>query len=158
LRKLELVISSIYWTLIVLFPNLILAGPAPAMEPTTSFPPLALVILPLRVDLALHAAPGIALALDFFLFESKYTRYQATRVAPLIAILFGLWYVALVEYCAGYNGRCTPSILVSCLPPLITYAVPYPFLEHPYYIRALVYAGAVAQAVLSFRFLNFLHS
>ena len=36
--------------------------------------------------------------------------------------------------------------------------VPYPFLEHPYYIRALVYVGAVVQAFLSFRFLNSLHS
>lgn len=114
--------------------------------------------IPLGVDLALHAAPGIALVLDFFLFETKYTRHQVTRVAPLSAVLFGFWYVSWVEYCAIHNGRCTSSMLVSGLPPLITDAVPYPFLEYPYYIRALVYVGAVMQAVLSFRFLNFLHS
>jgi len=115
------------------------------------------LILPLGVDLALHAAPAVALVLDFFLFERKYTRYQATRVAPLTAIVFGLWYVSWVEYCASHNGRCTPSVLMPGLPPLITDAVPYPFLEYPFYIRALVYIGAVVQAVLSFRFLNLLH-
>jgi len=114
--------------------------------------------IPLNVDLALHAAPAIALALDFFLFEKRYTSYQVARVAPLTAILFGLWYVSWVEYCANHNGRCMS--LVSCFssPSLIPDAVPYPFLEHPYYIRALVYVGAVVQAFLSFRFLNSLHS
>ena len=48
--------------------------------------------------------------------------------------------------------------LVSSLPPLTTDIVPYPFLEHPYYIRTVVYVGAVVQAFLSFRFLNSLHS
>ena len=153
-----MVISAIYWTLIVLFPHLILVDKPSTTEPTSSSVPLVLMRLPLGVDLSLHAAPGIALVLDFFLFERKYNRYQVTRVAPLAAVLFGLWYVSWVEYCAIHNGRCTSSILVSCSPPLITDVVPYPFLEYPYYIRALVYVGAVMQTVLSFRFLNLLHS
>lgn len=77
--------------------------------------------IPLSVDLAMHAVPAITLTLDFFLFEKRYTRYQVTHIAPLAAILFGLWYVSWVEYCASYNGRCTSSIYsVSGLPPLIT--------------------------------------
>lgn len=130
---LEATISSIYWPLIILFPHLLL----PTSESSAA---AALITLPLKVDLALHAVPGIALTLDFFLFEKRYTRYQVTHVAPLSSILFGLWYVIWVEYCASHNGR-----------------FPYPFLESPYYIRALVYIGAVFQAIFSFRILNFLH-
>jgi len=136
---LEVVVSSIYWTLILLFPRLIMGGPTSKL--TSSTASLAFMRIPLRVDLALHAAPAIALVLDFFLFEKRYTGYQVRCVAPSIAILFGLWYVGWVEYCASHNGR-----------------FPYPFLEYPYYVRALVYAGAVVQAFLSFRFLNSLHS
>jgi len=158
LRELEVVISAIYWTMIALFPHLILMDKSSTTEPTSSSVPLALMRIPLGVDLSLHAAPGIALVLDFFLFERKYTRYQVARVAPLASVLFGLWYVGWVEYCAIHNGRCTPSLLVSGLLLLITDTVPYPFLEYPYYIRALVYVGAVMCAVLSFRFLNLLHS
>lgn len=109
-RKLEVTISSIYWTLIALFPHLMLMA-----EPSTSEPSAAagLMRIPLSVDLALHAVPAIALVLDFFFFERKYTKYQVARVLPLTAILFGLWYVSWVEYCASHNGRCTWS--VSCL-------------------------------------------
>lgn len=66
--------------------------------------------IPLKVDLALHAAPGIALALDFFFFEKKYTRFQVARVAPLTVVLFGAWYVSLVEYCASHNERCESPV------------------------------------------------
>jgi len=69
--------------------------------------------IPLKVDLALHVAPGIALALDFFFFEKRYTRYQVVRVAPLVIVLFGVWYAGLVEYCASRDGGCRSS--VSCL-------------------------------------------
>jgi len=127
-------------------------------EPTSSSAPQTLMRIPLNVDLALHAVPAIALVLDFFFFEKRYTRYQVARVAPLTATLFGLWYVSWVEYCATHNGRCMcPTSYFSSL-LLIPDAVPYPFLEYPYYIRALVYIGAMVQAFLSFRFLNSLHS
>jgi hypothetical protein len=84
-------------------------------EPPTSEPSAAAAFMgiPLHVDLALHAAPGAALLLDFFFFERRYTKYQVARVAPLAAVLFGLWYVGWVEYCASHNGRCMWS--VSCL-------------------------------------------
>jgi len=138
---LETIISSIYWTLILLFPRLILMDNPPASEPSFSSTSPALLRIPLTIDLALHLAPGIALVLDFFFLEKKYTRYQVICVAPLAAALFGIWYVSWVECCSSHNGR-----------------FPYPFLEHPYYIRALFYIGAVVQGFLSFRFLNSLHS
>ncbi|KAF9643042.1 hypothetical protein BDM02DRAFT_3104938 [Thelephora ganbajun] len=134
---LEVTISSIYWTLIILFPHLILMDEPPTSEQTSSSASATLMRVPFKVDLALHAVPGIALVLDFFFFEERYTKYQVARVVPLTTILFGLWYVSWVEYCASHNGR-----------------FPYPFLESPYHIRALVYVGAVVQSFLSFRFLN----
>ncbi|KAF9780720.1 FAR-17a/AIG1-like protein [Thelephora terrestris] len=131
---LEVTVSSIYWSLIILFPHLIM----PAIPESSAA--AAFLKLPLKVDLALHALPGIALAFDFFFFEKRYTKFQAARVAPLTAVLFGVWYVSWVEYCASHNER-----------------FPYPFLDSPYYIRAFIYVGAVLQAILSFRVLNSLH-
>ena len=119
----------------------------------------AFMKLPLTVDLALHIAPAVALMLDFFFFEKRYTNYQVARVAPLTTILFALWYVGCVEYFASQNGRCTwPASCLALYTLLITVVVPYPFLEFPYYIRASVYIGAMVLANWSFRFLNWLHS
>lgn len=95
--------------MIALLPHLILMSKPSTGEPTSAPTALALMRIPIRVDLALHAVPAVALVLDFFLFEKRYTEYQATRVAPLTAILFGLWYVCWVEYCASSNGICTSS-------------------------------------------------
>jgi len=75
-----------------------------------------LMKLPLKVDLALHAAPGVSLVFDFFFFEKQYTRYQVARVAPLAAVLFGVWYVGWVEYCASRNGRCRSSVFFLACP------------------------------------------
>lgn len=63
--------------------------------------------LPLDMDLALHAAPAIALALDFFLFERKYSR-KATRIlAPFLALVYTVGYGWWVEHCsAKNNGIC----------------------------------------------------
>lgn len=154
LRKLEVTISSIYWPMITLFPHLMMMDGPPTSEPSAA----AAFMIPLSVDLALHAAPGMALLLDFYFIERRYTGHQVARVAPLTAVLFGLWYVSWVEYCATHNGRCELSIPVSGSLLLIADAVPYPFLEAPYHIRALVYIGAVFLAIFSFRVLNSLHS
>lgn len=62
--------------------------------------------LPLKHDLALHAAPGITLFLDFILFEMKYSHTAASKGAPLAATLFCVWYSSWVEYCASFNGAC----------------------------------------------------
>lgn len=142
LRELEVTVSSIYWTLITLFPYLMLTDVPPTSEPSVA---AVFMELPLKVDLALHAAPVIALTLDFFLFEKRYTRYQVTHVAPLTSILFGLWYVIWVEYCASHNGRCTLS--ASCLlpPSVIDYSrSPIPVLGIPIlYPRPGLHWGSV---------------
>jgi hypothetical protein len=62
--------------------------------------------LPLTVDLALHAAPGIFLFLDFFLFEKRYSKKQASYGAPAVSILSTIWYVSFAEYFASINGSC----------------------------------------------------
>jgi hypothetical protein len=62
---------------------------------------------PLHLDLALHAAPAIALFLDFFLFERQYNRRATTIFAPLLASAFTVWYGWWVERCgAKNNGIC----------------------------------------------------
>lgn len=134
---LAVTVSAIYWSLIAIARELLLMDELLTSEHTAM---AAYMRIPFGVDLALHVVPGAALVLDFFFFERRYTKYQAARVAPITAILVGVWYVSLVEYCAGYNGR-----------------FPYPFLDNPVYIRMSIYIGAVLQAIVTFRVLNYLH-
>jgi hypothetical protein len=100
---LAVVISTIYWSLVFFAPSLIFIIDSTA-EPTSAGP--AVFRIPLEVDLALHAAPGITLFLDFFLFEKRYSKKQALYGAPVVAISAGVWYVSWVEYFATYNGAC----------------------------------------------------
>lgn len=58
------------------------------------------------MDLALHAAPAISLLLDFFLFEKKYSKNQASYGGFVVASLAGTGYGWWVEYCAKHNGTC----------------------------------------------------
>jgi hypothetical protein len=109
-RELEVTISLIYWALIAFFPRLLFMGESSTSEPTSSSVHANLFRIPLGVDLALHAAPAIALILDFFLLEQRYSKYQTARLAPVAAILFGLWYVCWIEYCASHNGMCTSPV------------------------------------------------
>jgi len=128
------VVSSIYWTLLLSAPNLIVqkmpagSGDSPMM-------------LPLRIDLCLHAVPCIALLADFMVFERKYGRKAIQYVAPVLTFLCTLWYGWWVEHCASRNGT-----------------FPYPFLTlNPFEIRLRIYAGAGTVACLSFYALNALH-
>ncbi|KAJ7343595.1 FAR-17a/AIG1-like protein [Mycena albidolilacea] len=126
------VISSIYWTLLLCAPNLILQEMPSGESP---------VWLPLRIDLSLHAVPCVALLADFMIFERKYGRKAIQYVAPALSLLCTLWYGWWVEYCASMNGT-----------------FPYPFLTlNPFEIRLRIYAGAGAVACLSFYALNALH-
>ena len=65
-----------------------------------------LVRIPLSLDLSLHAIPGVALLLDFFLFEVKYSKRYARYGGAIVAAVSGIWYASWVEYCASYNGTC----------------------------------------------------
>ncbi|KII88639.1 hypothetical protein PLICRDRAFT_41839 [Plicaturopsis crispa FD-325 SS-3] len=136
---LAVVISSIYWTLLLAFPHLIMQA-FPTSEPTSSPSAPAIAYVPLPIDLALHAAPALTLVADFFLLERKYTRSEA-RWAPLVTAVSTVWYGAWVEYLATFNKT-----------------FPYPFLtENPFEIRVAIYGGAALLALVSFWGINGLH-
>ncbi|GLB35054.1 putative MFS general substrate transporter [Lyophyllum shimeji] len=137
---LSVVISTIYWTLLLLFPTLILPPQPSGSTPTASAD--LLLYLPLEIDLALHATPALTLLADFILFETSYSKRSLITTAPLAALLFGVWYSCWVEHCARSNGG----------------IFPYPFLtENPIEIRLAIYAGACTLAYASFWAINSLH-
>jgi hypothetical protein len=137
---LTFVISSIYWTLILMFPTLIVwAAPPESSSIPTEIPPEWRI--PLSMDLSLHAVPLIAVALDFILFETKYSKKEQLIVAPIMTIAYSVFYGVWVEYCATFNGR-----------------FPYPFLtDNPFDIRLKIYAAVTVIALGAFWGLNKIH-
>ncbi|KAG8217835.1 hypothetical protein J3R82DRAFT_6000, partial [Butyriboletus roseoflavus] len=84
--QLAFVISSIYWSLLLLFPHLILHPvDEPHSLPDTTAQPMR---LPITTDLALHASPLFTLLIDFFVFESKFSKTHVQRVAPVAVVAF----------------------------------------------------------------------
>ncbi|KAJ3782263.1 FAR-17a/AIG1-like protein [Lentinula aff. detonsa] len=136
---LSIVISSIYWPLLLLATQLILQNDG---EPSSSSEASQLVRIPLHLDLALHAVPAITLLADFLLFERKYSRAELLYGAPAVSILYTIFYAWWVERCASFNdGR-----------------FPYPFLtDNPIETRLAIYAGAGTLAFSSFWLINKLH-
>jgi len=142
-------ISAIYWGLVLFAPALILPrlppspGGALAVVPgEPSAEASVLARIPLSLDLALHALPGVCQALDFFFLEKKYTWNQVFTQAPVMALLFGIWYSGLTEYLAVLNKA----------------VFPYPFLTlNPFPVRMGIYGGAVFLAFLFFNLLNTIH-
>jgi len=126
-------VSSIYWTLLLIWPHLIIhAAPSEALE---SF------MLPMRIDLCLHALPCLALLTDFMVFERKYGRSVIVYAAPLLTLLYTVSYAWWVELCATHNEK-----------------FPYPFLTfNPFEVRVFIYGGVGALAWVSFYALNALH-
>ncbi|KAI5987326.1 FAR-17a/AIG1-like protein [Pisolithus marmoratus] len=95
------VVSSVYWSLRLFAPSLILF-PAD-VSTTTSSPVHGLVKLPLLPDLAMHLAPVLSLLTDFVFFETKFSSRQMA-IAPVIMVAYATVYVAAVEYFAAQNG------------------------------------------------------
>jgi len=125
---LAVVISLVYWTLILLLPGLIV--PSDDLR------------LPLFIDLALHASPASALLVDFLIFDTKYEERELKYRVPFAAIVFAVWYGLWVEHCAKNNNG----------------IFPYPFLtENPLEIRIVIYIVAALVAIMSFRLINSLH-
>jgi hypothetical protein len=100
--------------------------------------------IPPDVDLMF---PALVLLLDFYGLEEKYARKQVTFYAPLMSIVFAVWYGGFIEYLATFNHQYK---CVSCddnsNPPFTLFpanplAVPYPFLECPFRNRVVIYAG-----------------
>ncbi|KAH8106738.1 FAR-17a/AIG1-like protein [Cristinia sonorae] len=136
---LAVVISTIYWTLLLAFPHLILRPDMEGeSEPSSSSKASQFARIPVQMDLALHAVPAISLLLDFFLLERKYTNKQAIYGGFFVAAASGLWYAWWVEECAKFNG-----------------IFPYPFLTFsPFHIRVVIYSVATAFAYVCFLTLN----
>lgn len=104
-----MVISLVYWTLLTLFPHLILQLQVTGAETTqpTRLPEIpSLVHVPLLVDLALHVSPALSILADFFLFETKYRSKDVQVGASITVAVFALWYGLWVEYCGKVNGVC----------------------------------------------------
>jgi hypothetical protein len=104
-----MVISLIYWPLVILFPRLILQPAAAVSQSSVTAHPAEippLMHIPLLVDLALHATPSLSILADFFLFESKYQWKDVQVGAPITTAVFALWYSLWVEHCAEINGVC----------------------------------------------------
>ncbi len=104
--QLSIVISVIYWTLLLIMPHMILMGPPGETVPTSSHTVPEFERLPLHTDLALHAAPAISLILDFYAWEPKYPKFASQYGSLIVAAVLGTWYACWVEYCASYNGVC----------------------------------------------------
>ena len=84
---LEVVISVLYWGLMLINPELLM-------------PPEFRLALP--VDIGFHLAPAVFLTLDLVLFSPPWTipAYGAMTLSTFIA--FGYWY--WVEFCFKKNG------------------------------------------------------
>ena len=121
--QLSVVVSTIYWTLLLFFPSLILQPIPGTPVPSSSEEAPAMARIPLSLDLALHAAPAISLLLDFFLFERSYGQRAAALGATAMCVVYCVWYGTWVEYCASKNnGWCKPfSSLLN--QPLIDFLV-----------------------------------
>ncbi|EPQ58200.1 hypothetical protein GLOTRDRAFT_110070 [Gloeophyllum trabeum ATCC 11539] len=137
----SVVVTTIYWSLILFMPHMILQANPGTTPPTSSTEAPQLMRIPLKMDLALHAAPGVSLLADFMFFERKYDQQTALYAAPVLAALSGALYGTWVEYLAKFNG-----------------SFPYPFLtENPFEIRVAIYTGAVTLALVSFWIINSAH-
>jgi len=135
---LSVVVSSIYWTLLLFLPAALLQR-IPHSGPDNSVPLLSR--LPLSADLALHASPVLALLMDFILFETKYSRNTLVN-APFVISIFAIWYSSWVEHCAKGNND----------------IFPYPFLtDNSWKYRLMIYIGATLLGCSAFWTINRFH-
>ncbi len=81
---------SVYWTLLLLFPSLILQKYVPS-ELTSSHDALPLARIPLPLDLAMHVVPGLSLVLDFLVFEKKYSQELVKLAVPVVLTCGGMY-------------------------------------------------------------------
>lgn len=139
-----IIVSGIYWTLLLAFPHLILPPvevTSQPVEPSSSHEAPQFYRIPLSMDLALHFVPALSLTLDFFVLERKYSADQLKTQAPILAILAAVSYSLWAEYCASKNG-----------------SFPYPFLTiSPLHIRIVIYSVTTVLAYTSLLMLNFVH-
>ncbi|KAI9065112.1 hypothetical protein FKP32DRAFT_1590866 [Trametes sanguinea] len=136
-----IVVSVVYWGLLLLMPNMILMSDPETTTPTSSSRIPRPEQLPLQVDLAIHAVPAISMFVDFYFFESRYSKTASRWGVLVLSAVCSIWYSTWVEYCASFNGF-----------------FPYPFLTHnPFPIRVAIYVAATLFAAVSFMALNAAH-
>ncbi|KAI5997372.1 FAR-17a/AIG1-like protein-domain-containing protein [Pisolithus albus] len=137
--QMDFVVTSVYWSLRMFAPSLILL-PTEASS-TPSLPPRGLMRLPLPIDLAMHLAPFVSLLIDFALFEPKFSSRQMA-IAPIVMITYATVYAGALERFAALNDF-----------------FPYPFLDvSSLPIRIAIYAGASCVGLGCLAFLNRMHS
>ncbi|KAH7107544.1 FAR-17a/AIG1-like protein [Auriculariales sp. MPI-PUGE-AT-0066] len=136
----SMVVFAIYWPLVLFAPSLMAPADMAVDEQGHPSPAALMFPLPLGIDLGLHAVPVIILLTDWAVYGKRYSRFEATRVAPLIAIAMGCSYGTWVEWCASANG-----------------AFPYPFLNILFVGRLSIYATATLFAFSAFRWVNSMH-
>ena len=115
--------------------------------------------VPLKIDLALHASPSIALVTEFIAFQKPYSSYETTFIAPILAAFAGVGYGSWTEYCGFHNGECASIFgFNDALIKEPFFLVPYPFLtDNPFKIRVGIYGAATLLSISLFRALNRLH-
>lgn len=79
-----------------------------ALEPSSS--ELAILRIPLKTDLALHAVPAISLLVDFFFVERRYSHRQAVWGGIAMTVLACSTYAPWIEYCSKFNGSCKSQV------------------------------------------------
>lgn len=109
-QQLSIVISVIYWSLLLFMPQFILQS-FHEEPPLSSTPSPDLFGIPLSLDLALHACPALFLLLDFFLFEKKYSKKDVSVSGPTAIVCFSIWYSLWVEYCGKKNSTCGSNVV-----------------------------------------------
>lgn len=110
-KQVAAAIATVYWSMVLFMPSLILRAPETGEWKSTSASEVPdLIRIPVKLDLALHAIPGTTLVLDFFLFERKYPKGQARLGGAAVALVAGLWYSCWAEYCASFNGICESNL------------------------------------------------
>ncbi|OAX43566.1 hypothetical protein K503DRAFT_680938 [Rhizopogon vinicolor AM-OR11-026] len=142
---LEIAISTVYWSLVLLFPSVILQHTSgSSVSPDVP----GLLYIPFQLDLCIHITPVVTLLADFLFFEKKYTKKQVRIGAPLAVLTSGACYASWVEYCATYNETCE-----------YLYFLPYPLLtENPLDVRIGIYAFVSFIAWGTFYLANAIHS
>lgn len=88
------------------FPALLL--PPTNVSPVDASPAgheeVPLLRIPLSIDLGLHAVPAIVLLVDFFAFETKYSRKAVAVDSWILAGIYACFYASWAEFCASHNN------------------------------------------------------
>ncbi|KAL7283526.1 hypothetical protein ACG7TL_002960 [Trametes sanguinea] len=86
-----IVVSVVYWGLLLFMPNMILMSDPETTTPTSSSRVPRPEQLPLQVDLAIHAVPAISMFVDFYFFESRYSKAASRWGVLVLSAVCSIW-------------------------------------------------------------------